>query len=66
MISAINAGRIFKIQKEETMKTKVVMEIEVNDGEMDGDGQIEEYIKMTLENGPAKVTVDSINAREIY
>jgi len=48
------------------MKTKVVMEIEVNDGEMDGDGQVEEYIKMTLENGPAKITVDLINAREIY
>ena len=48
------------------MKTKVVMEIEVNDDEMDGDGQVEEYIKMTLENGPAKITVDLIDAREIY
>jgi len=48
------------------MKAKVIMEIEVGSDEFDGEGQIEEYIKMTLENGPAKITVDLINAREIY
>ena len=50
---------------EETMKAKVITEIEVGSDEFDGEGQIEEYIKMTLQNGAIKVTVNSIDAREI-
>lgn len=47
------------------MKTKVVMEIETRSDEFDGEGQIEAYIKMVLQNGSASFMVNSIDVKEI-
>jgi len=47
------------------MKAKVTMKIEVRSDEFDGEGQIEAYIKMVLQNGSASIIVNSIDAKEI-